>query len=211
MRAGGQAPQPRAQWAQALGLSPAPLLKRKLACRAAAPRSGWWPPTCAWLVKAWRRNTPSGTWSCPRPDRKEGTIGPGAPALRSFDPTRGYKFLAPTPTGGIRPGDPRAIAEKSRTIRLPIQHHRKTPHKAKERSASELAGTGGVPPSLTSWRVAVEPAGREVKDLLCRARQTGEAWEPKVGDGEDTELLELLQGDGTLPEEKRIDNEVPAR
>ncbi|MFM7361120.1 MAG: sigma factor-like helix-turn-helix DNA-binding protein, partial [Cyanobium sp.] len=40
----------------------------------------------------------------------------------------------------------------------------------------------------------------EVKDLLCRARQPV-SLETKVGDGEDTELLDLLSGDGALPEE----------
>jgi RNA polymerase nonessential primary-like sigma factor len=44
-----------------------------------------------------------------------------------------------------------------------------------------------------------------VKDLLCRARQPV-SLETKVGDGEDTELLDLLQGDGTLPAES-VDSE----
>jgi RNA polymerase nonessential primary-like sigma factor len=44
-----------------------------------------------------------------------------------------------------------------------------------------------------------------VKDLLCRARQPV-SLETKVGDGEDTELLDLLAGDGELPEE-RVDGE----
>ncbi|MEA5443290.1 sigma factor-like helix-turn-helix DNA-binding protein, partial [Cyanobium gracile] len=48
--------------------------------------------------------------------------------------------------------------------------------------------------------VAVELPEEEVKDLLCRARQPV-SLETKVGDGEDTELLDLLAGDDLLPSE----------
>ncbi|MGC6483079.1 MAG: sigma factor-like helix-turn-helix DNA-binding protein, partial [Synechococcus sp.] len=39
------------------------------------------------------------------------------------------------------------------------------------------------------------------KDLMCRARQPV-SLEMKVGDGDDTELLELLAGDGELPSDQ---------
>ena len=42
---------------------------------------------------------------------------------------------------------------------------------------------------------------KEVKDLMCRTRQPV-SLEMKVGDGDDTELLELLAGDGELPSEQ---------
>ena len=41
----------------------------------------------------------------------------------------------------------------------------------------------------------------EVKDLMCRARQPV-SLEMKVGDGDDTELLELLSGDNELPSDQ---------
>jgi RNA polymerase nonessential primary-like sigma factor len=47
---------------------------------------------------------------------------------------------------------------------------------------------------------AVELPEEDVKDLLCRARQPV-SLETKVGDGEDTELLDLLAGDGDLPDD----------
>jgi len=40
----------------------------------------------------------------------------------------------------------------------------------------------------------------EVKDLLCRARQPV-SLETKVGDGDDTELLDLLAAGGSQPDE----------
>jgi RNA polymerase nonessential primary-like sigma factor len=58
---------------------------------------------------------------------------------------------------------------------------------------------------VTELAEAVELPEEEVKDLLCRARQPV-SLETKVGDGDDTELLDLLAGDGELPDE-RLDGE----
>ena len=53
---------------------------------------------------------------------------------------------------------------------------------------------------MTKLAEFVELPEEEVKDLLCRARQPV-SLETKVGDGDDTELLDLLAGDGVLPDE----------
>ena len=58
---------------------------------------------------------------------------------------------------------------------------------------------------MTELAEAVELPEEEVKDLLCRARQPV-SLETKVGDGDDTELLDLLAGDGELPDD-RVDGE----
>ncbi|WP_036914564.1 sigma factor-like helix-turn-helix DNA-binding protein, partial [Prochlorococcus sp. MIT 0701] len=47
----------------------------------------------------------------------------------------------------------------------------------------------------------VELPEEEVKDLMCRARQPV-SLEMKVGDGDETELLELLAGEEELPSEQ---------
>jgi RNA polymerase nonessential primary-like sigma factor len=47
----------------------------------------------------------------------------------------------------------------------------------------------------------VELPEEEVKELLCRAR-TPVSLETKVGDGDDTELLDLLAGDDELPADR---------
>ena len=49
---------------------------------------------------------------------------------------------------------------------------------------------------MTELAEYVELPDEEVKDLLCRARQPV-SLETKVGDGEDTELLDLLAAEGT--------------
>ena len=54
--------------------------------------------------------------------------------------------------------------------------------------------------TVTELAEYVELPEEEVKDLLCRARQPV-SLETKVGDGDDTELLDLLASEGSQPEE----------
>jgi RNA polymerase primary sigma factor len=132
---------------------------------------------------------------------QEGSVGLMR-AAEKFDHRRGFKFSTYA-TWWIRQAVTRALADKARTIRMPV-HVVERLNKIR-RSERKLLGELGREPTSAEIAGDADLPPHEVEQIV-RSAQTPQSLEKPVGDNEASELGHFIADSAPLPEDVAHDN-----